>query len=372
MPDLSITRQLLAGLTWNSSKTWFENYDTIKNHRSIMLAGKLIERTRTMRKEVKRARKKHRSIIVPLAVCTFDIINMFAEVISDVGTNYFDSHGWITPFSNDFSGMIYDVYKAYPRTVHNRAIPNDKDDSDGEGLPMGAVVVREPLKLNFVEIAPGIEIGWQDSWVRNSPPSKIYCRGEHVERVRTLVSEQLWQAYKNVPCVLVKRVVRMDHNKHYDDGDGTNLTFNADDLHTIASSERTERIVENYRRAAEVGLARSLMLNGPPGAGKSTMAQAIIRQLGYRTLRFCVEDLSERYVPSIMECIRIFRPDERLVKRALVVNGDNRQLGVTQEPLRELEERTLRIVIAPVEVIDDDRVRPEDADALHDARHVAL
>ena len=347
MPDLSITRQLLAGLTWNSSKTWFENYDTIKNHRSIMLAGKLIERTRTMRKEVKRARKKHRSIIVPLAVCTFDIINMFAEVISDVGTNYFDSHGWITPFSNDFSGMIYDVYKAYPRTVHNRAIPNDKDDSDGEGLPMGAVVVREPLKLNFVEIAPGVEIGWQDSWVRNSPPSKIYCRGEHVERVRTLVSEQLWQAYKNVPCVLVKRVVRMDHNKHYDDGDGTNLTFNADDLHTIASSERTERIVENYRRAAEVGLARSLMLNGPPGAGKSTMAQAIIRQLGYRTLRFCVEDLSERYVPSIMECIRIFRPD------AIIIDDFDRCDHDAQRALLELAEWFLRNAKLTIVTVND-------------------
>jgi hypothetical protein len=266
MHDLSIGRQLLVGLSWNTSKTWIQNYDTIKNHRSIALAGKVIDRARKMHKEVKRARKKERSVIVPLAVGTFDIINMLTEAISEVDTSYFDSHGWITPFSDDFSGMIYDVYKTYHRTVHNSAIPNDKDASDGEGLPMGAVVMREPLKLNFVEIAPGIEIGWQDSWVRNSPPRKIYCHGEHVEQVRTLVSEQLWHAYKNVPCVLVKRVVRLDHNRHYDNGDGTNLTFCADELHTIATSERTERIVENYRRAACAGLPRSLMLNGPPGA----------------------------------------------------------------------------------------------------------
>lgn len=346
MPDLSISRQLLAGLSWNPTKTWIQNYDTIKNHRSITLAGKVIERAKAVRKEVKRARKKHRSAILPIAIGAFDIVNMVAEAISDVDTSYFDSHGWVTPFSDDFSGTIYDVYRTYHRTVHNRASISN-DDNDGEGLPVGAVVVREPLKLNFVEIAPGIEIGWQDSFVRNSPPRKIYCHSEHIEQVRTLVSEQLWHAYKNVPCVLVKRIVRLDHNRHYDDGDGTNLTFSADDLHTIASSERTERIVENYRRAAEVGLARSLMLNGPPGAGKSTMAQAIIRQLGYRTLRFCVEDLAERYVPSIMECIRIFRPD------AIIIDDFDRCDHDAQRALLELAEWFLRNAKLTIVTVND-------------------
>lgn len=355
MPDLSIKRQLFAGMQWSPSKTWFQNYETIKNHNTVSLAGKVVQRLAKVRKDVRKARRKDRSVLIPIAVGAFDIVNMLTGVIADVDSGYFDSNGWVTPFSTDFSSTIYDVFKAHLRTVHSHTSPSDPDE--GDGLPAHVSIVREPLKINFVEIAPGVEIGWQDSIVRGSPPKKVYCRGDQIEQVRSLISDKLWEAYKNVPCVLVKRVVRLDHS-HYDDGDGSNLTFSADDLHAIATSERTERIVDNYKRAAEQGLARSLMLNGPPGTGKSTMAQAIIRQLGYRTLRLCVEDITERYVPSIMECVRIFRPD------AIIIDDFDRCDHGAQRALLELSEWFLskaRLTIVTVNdkgALDQALIRP--------------
>lgn len=344
MPDLSIRQQLFSGLTWNPSKTWFQNYETIKNHSTVSLAGKVFDRLGTVRKAVRKARRKNRSVIAPIASGAFDIINMFTGAIAQVDSSYFDEKGWITPFSADFSSMIYDVYKSFSRTVHSHTTASDADE--GDGLPINVMLVREPLKINFVEIAPGVEIGWQDSIVRGIAPKKIYCRGDQIEQVRTLISDRLWDVYKNVPCVLVKRVQRLDHS-HYDDGDGSNLTFSADDLHAIATSECTERIVNNYKRAADHGLARSLMLNGPPGTGKSTMAQAIIRQLGYRTLRLCVEDIKEQYVPSVMECVRIFKPE------AIIIDDFDRCDHGAQRALLELSEWFLRHARLTIVTVND-------------------
>ena len=101
-----------------------------------------------------------------------------------------------------------------------------------------------------------------------------------------------------------------------------------------------------------------ILLVGPPGTGKSTMAQAIIRQLGYRTLRLCVEDITERYVPSIMECVRIFRPD------AIIIDDFDRCDHGAQRALLELSEWFLskaRLTIVTVNdkgALDQALIRP--------------
>ena len=54
--------QLTDGLNWSSSKNFFQNYYAIKNHRSVSLATDVIERLNNLKSDVRKARKKKKSV----------------------------------------------------------------------------------------------------------------------------------------------------------------------------------------------------------------------------------------------------------------------------------------------------------------------
>ena len=109
--------QLTDGLNWSSSKNFFQNYYAIKNHRSISLATDVFERLNNLKSDVRKARKKKKSVTYALAKNVFGIANLFVENVLNIEQDFFDINGWVTPFSDDFASIIYNAYKTYPRVV---------------------------------------------------------------------------------------------------------------------------------------------------------------------------------------------------------------------------------------------------------------
>lgn len=339
------------GLKWNSGKSFWQNYQALRSSRGLKFASDVTTHLYESGRQIRKAARNDRSVLVTMISSAFGLLDKVADLIEDVDVNFFDSHGWVTPFSSDFSGLIYEMYRSLPRTIHERSKNADNDNND-------------MTKISFVEIAPGVEIGWEDLPLFKSAfyhvPVKIYCDSDHVEDVRRIVSEQLWEKYKNVNVIVVKRVSRqaMSSDDDYNASSTSYLSFKQDDVHSLGSSARTELIAKNYSRAFSVGLSRSLMLEGPPGTGKSTMAQMLIKKLELRALRICVEDIDPKFVPSIMESVKIFKPD------AIIIDDFDRCTFDSQACLLELSEwfkQTAKLTIVTVNdknALDQALLRP--------------
>lgn len=345
---MKLQRTLGLGLKWNTGKSFIQNYQLFRQHKAVSFARDALGLAAEAGSNLKKAKKKDRSSLVVLASAAFGILDKFADMIEEVDDSFFDSHGWVTPFSTDFSGIIYEMYRSKPRRVHERS--KSSDDSQ---------VRDESLRISFVEIEKGIEIGWEDvpslRQMFYVAPMKIYCAPEHVDAVRRIVADELWEKFKNAPVVVVKRISRSRFDEHdnndYEMSNTSFLSFRQDDVHSVATSARTEKIAANYARAFAVGLTRSLMLEGPPGSGKSTMAQALVQKLGIRALRLCVEDVDAKFIPSVMDSVKIFRPE------AIIIDDFDRCSDKAQESLLELMEWFKQVVkLTVVTVNDKDRL----------------
>ncbi len=336
--------QLTDGLNWSSSKNFFQNYYAIKNHRSISLATDVFERLNNLKSDVRKARKKKKSVTYALAKNVFGIANLFVENVLNIEQDFFDINGWVTPFSDDFASIIYNAYKTYPRVVFDN---KNKSSSDSEESS------QKSNKIIFVNISENnhenIEIGWQDFVSGHIAPKRIFCKEDMLEKVKTLIAEKLWQQYKDDAVIVFKKVKHKNlrGSYDYDDQDSTTFTIEADSIRHALQSTRADQLVANYKRAFAVNISRTVMLEGPPGTGKSTLAQSIIRQLDLRAVRICIEDINSYSIPTIMELIRIFKPN------AIIIDDFDRCDLDTQKLLLELQEWFLQNAKLTIVTVND-------------------
>lgn len=321
-------KSALLGLTWDTNKSFWRNYRSIRGNKTLRFAHDLVSQLTRFPKIMMKAARKDRSIVLSTAEHAVHVLDTIATFVENVGDDFFNSNGWVAPFSTDFSAIIYDMYRSWQKVLHETGLTDDSDDAER----------ATKKKIAFVEIAPGIEIGWEELSAFQvsfyAAPIKIYCAPENVTIVREIVAKHLWERFKDASVIIAKRVNRKSlyDNDDYEHSSTSYLSFTEDDIHSVASSARTEQIVSHYQRALAAGFHRSLMLEGPPGTGKSTMAQAIVKKLGLKALRVCVEDLDEKFIPSIKESVQIFKPG------ALIIDDFDRTDRDAQHALLDLAE----------------------------------
>jgi SpoVK/Ycf46/Vps4 family AAA+-type ATPase len=93
------------------------------------------------------------------------------------------------------------------------------------------------------------------------------------------------------------------------DGEGyMPFTFREDNLIEALPSAIATQYATNFEKAFAAGKSRALFLYGPPGAGKSTIAKQLAKELGLRSFRLRVEDLNEDN-SMLFDIIDLFHPE---------------------------------------------------------------
>jgi len=73
--------------------------------------------------------------------------------------------------------------------------------------------------------------------------------------------------------------------------------------------DQGDRLIERWRRFGQAGLRRSVILHGPPGTGKSTLAQQAGREIQGRVCFISVQILSKVTIHTLLEVLETLSPD---------------------------------------------------------------
>lgn len=266
-----------------------------------------------------------------IAKAAFDILQYVVSV-QEVDVSYFEENeDWVEPYSRHFNATLLKMLVKHPYTVMNTS--------------------DEFVQLRIIDV-DGVKIGCAYDGKLRAFDKQLYAEVEHVEAARQMIKDVLWNEYRDKAIVLRKS------NTKDDDA----LTFEVEDALQPLPCKQASDVSKYLKRCFDANVNRSIMLCGPPGTGKSTMARMIVDNLAMRSLRFAVEDISAYGNKLIFEAINIFQPD------AIILDDFDR--SSSQSSLLETLEffqRHVKLVIATVndkDELDDAILRPGRFDEL--------
>jgi hypothetical protein len=237
---------------------------------------------------------------------------MIAEEAEVWADTYFD-RGWTVPYGEEFNEIIVQALAKCKRQV---------------------VKTMDEHKVVHIVNLKSSKVGW----VYNVKTNFIDC--VYVEEATELfaiktIRELLWKRYKDNSIVLHKRV-----NKETKVDE---IRFDLDGSKAPLSSQLADKTSKYIQKFLDAGLTRAMMIHGPPGTGKSTMARAIVSNLKLRSFRIRVEDLGDLDNFTLSEAIHIFKPDA-------VILDDFDRVSDQASLLETLEffQKNVRFIVATV------------------------
>lgn len=255
-----------------------------------------------------------------------------AELWSD---DFFESDNWTMPYSRDFNATIMSVLSKF--TYQSLRTANEN------------TFVRL-VNLN------GCNAGWTFNTKTNNYDS-IYVEVDKINIAKFEISRLLWEQFKDQP--LVMRYNKQANTRLPDD---PKIVFEIDDAFHPMPSAKAVSYTTYLKRCLDAGVSRSVMLYGPPGTGKSTLARTLINNLGLRSFRIRVEDISGLENGTLFEALEIFKPDA-------VILDDFDRASSQASLLETLEffQRHVKLVVATVnnkDSLDEAILRPGRFDEL--------
>lgn len=200
-----------------------------------------------------------------------------AEIWPD---EYFEERGWVKPFSNMFTFMILRMLVGQSHTVIKTA--------------------NEDSFIKLVE-RDGVKYGWVFD-KKGKSVREIYVEERNVEKAQASIKRMFWEAYGNQSLVMRRNnVISID--------DSSGIVFEIDDAFNPLPSKMATEHSAYLRRCLDAGVRRSILLFGPPGTGKSTMARTLVKNLGLKSVRIRVEDIEQLNQTHLSETINMFEPD---------------------------------------------------------------
>lgn len=211
--------------------------------------------------------------------------------------NHFPGSEWVNPFGSEFAEVIVRALATYPRKV----------------------IMTNKVSTHLIEVdLEGHTVAWFSNQFTRT--TDVWVKIEDHAPAREAIQRALWRMYENKSIVL-KRF----KERNYLRDTSWVTTFEVDDDVKPEQSLRAHELAEFIKRAIAGGKTRSMLLWGPPGSGKTCLARAVLDELGFRSLRLRVEDMSNIDNSTVFDAIKAFAPDAIVVDDLdRIQNGHNK------------------------------------------------
>lgn len=247
-----------------------------------------------------------------------DAFLQLSEEFAIYSYDFFRDGDWVPMYTVEFATTVYSVLK----------------DFDVQTLKTSEKsTVVQTVTIN------GCTFGWLFNIVTNSVNSYdgIYVRLDGHEKAHETVKSLVWNKLNT------KHLVARGVKKISVSGEAKSMHIEADELTQNKMSNFAVNISENVKTFNAMNENVSILLYGPAGTGKSTLARTVIDILGYKSIRIRVEDISSIGNQFLHNYIEIFEPD------AVVFDDFDRveEQELTLEMLEYLKKR-VKVIIATV------------------------
>lgn len=131
----------------------------------------------------------------------------------------------------------------------------------------------------------GVEFGFYYSMEDHLPISGPWWPEEACseEEFGNILSELIWSKFKNGFCEISKKGIS-SYSSSY-------VASEVKSCETELASQTAKDILENVKKYNDAGIMRSIMLNGEPGSGKTSIMNYVAAQLGGNVIRFSLDQI---------------------------------------------------------------------------------
>lgn len=184
--------------------------------------------------------------------------------------------------------------------------------------------------------------------------SRMYVQTGYQQKLRIKLKQLLWTKFGNSNIVMRKKKIFGPRKEQ-------KIEFAVDNLVDALSSQIATEYASKFSRAFHVHENRSLLLFGPPGSGKSTMARQVASLLDLKCFRLSVDDIADD-VEILYDIISLFEPE-----CIILDDFDRIEHDATTLELIAYLRKNIRLVVATANHrnnIDEALLRPERFDEL--------
>lgn len=253
----------------------------------------------------------------------------------------YEDRGWEEAFTGELAQIVFDA--VHPK---GELVRSSGGKSQGP-VPPGKNADEQPTQqgahVGFSSFLPDLQIGWMLGAF--DKVSAIFLQESEMpqakERLLLAASDAFWARRKTKHLVF-----RLKKGKYPSDDDVPGLID--DDSRDIHRSKVSDELVTGVAAYLAADVPWTYMLYGPPGSGKTTAAQRLIRDLQLRSLRLPVETLHRLEVDDLDVIFKVVRPEA-------VIMDDfdrSREQDALLERLEKMR-REVKLVVATVNDPDD-------------------